>query len=358
MNPYEHPQPPAIPDARLRRRRSPIFILGIVQRSGTNYLNNLLLKHPDVRSPGIVWEDFYLAPADHLNAYAASLQPSWNANWTAQLQTALGPDAVLCHLGEGLLRLMESQYRYCIEAGTQAPPADQPVSLVTATPNTRHLDQFFRLFPDAAPLLIVRDGRAVVESGVRSFAWDYEEAMRMWTGSGQRILDFCQRPEHAERFLLTRYETLYLEPKNEMRRILDFLQLDSARFDFDVCDTLGVMGSSELKQGEAVSLHWKYVEKSKDFNPLARASHWPEALRQRFLHIAGPTMVALGYELSVSDMANRARWSGWNHAMDRLYAVELKLRHTLPGGAALIKRLRYRMLNAPKSDPTPATQAA
>jgi len=342
----------------LRRHRSPIFILGIVQRSGTNYLNNLLLKHPDVRSPGIVWEDFYLAPADHLNAYAASLQPSWNTHWTAQLQTALGPDAVLRHLGDGLIRLMESQYRHCVEIGKQAPPSGKPVSLVTATPNTRNLDQFFRLFPDAAPVLIVRDGRAVVESGVRSFGWDYEEAMRMWVGSGQRILDFCQRPEHVGRFLLTRYETLYLEPKNEMRRILDFLQLDSGRFDFDVCDTLGVMGSSDLKQGEAASLHWKYVDKPKDFNPLARASHWPESMRQRFLYIAGPTMAALGYELPDADRANRSRWSNWNHAMDWLYTAELKLRPTLPGAAALLKRLRYRMLNAPTTQATPATQAA
>jgi len=357
MNPLAPPQTPAIRDASLRRHRSPIFILGIVQRSGTNFLNNLLLKHPDVRSPGIVWEDFYLAPADHLNAYASSLQPSWDPSWTVQLQTALGPDAVLHYLGEGLIRLMEGQYRYCVEMGQQAPPSDGPISLVTATPHTRNLDQFFRLFPDAAPVLIVRDGRAVVESGVRSFGWDYEEAMRMWAGSGQRILDFCRRPEHAERYLLTRYETLYLEPKNEMRRILDFLKLDSGRFDFEVCDTLGVMGSSELKQGEAASLHWKYVEKSKDFNPLARASHWPEALRQRFLYVAGPTMAELGYELPAADMTNHSRWSSWNRAMDRLYALELKLRRTLPGSAALLKRLRYRMLNAPQTQPAPATHA-
>jgi hypothetical protein len=252
---------------------------------------------------------------------------------------------------------MEGQYRYCVEMGQQAPPSDGPISLVTATPHTRNLDQFFRLFPDAAPVLIVRDGRAVVESGVRSFGWDYEEAMRMWAGSGQRILDFCRRPEHAERYLLTRYETLYLEPKNEMRRILDFLKLDSGRFDFEVCDTLGVMGSSELKQGEAASLHWKYVEKSKDFNPLARASHWPEALRQRFLYVAGPTMAELGYELPAADMTNHSRWSSWNRAMDRLYALELKLRRTLPGSAALLKRLRYRMLNAPQTQPAPATHA-
>ncbi|MDP2028651.1 MAG: sulfotransferase [Thiobacillus sp.] len=357
MNPLEHPQPPAIQNADFRGQRNPIFILGIVQRSGTNYLNNLLLKHPDVRSPGIVWEDFYLAPADHLNTYATSLQPSWNTNWTARLQNALGPDAVLRHLGDGLIHLMESQYRYCVEAGTQAPPSGEPVSLVTATPNTRNLDQFFRLFPEAAPVLIVRDGRAVVESGVRSFGWDYEEAMRMWVGSGQRILDFCQCPEHAERFLLTRYETLYLEPKNEMHRILDFLKLDSGRFDFDVCDTLGVMGSSDLKQDGTESLHWKYVDKPKSFNPLARASHWPEAMRQRFLYIAGPTMAALGYELPEADMANRPRWSRWNHVLDILYTLELKLRRRFPGSAALVKRVRYQMLKAPTPHPNSAHQA-
>lgn len=351
------PQPPIIQDADFQRHQSPIFILGIVQRSGTNYLNNLLLKHPDVRSPGIVWEDFYLAPADHLNAYANSLQPSWSTDWSAQLQAALGPDAVLRHLGDGLIRLMESQYRYCVEAGTQEPPSGQPISLVTATPNTRNLDQFLRIFPDAAPLLIVRDGRAVVESGVRSFDWDYEEAMRMWARSGQRILDFCGHPEHAGRYLLTRFETLFLEPKDEMRRILDFLKLDGDRFDFNVCDTLGVMGSSDLKQSGSASLHWKYVDKPKGFNPLARASHWPEAMRQRFLYIAGATMTALGYELSDTDVENSPRWSNWNDAMDTLYSVELKLRRTFPGSAVLLKRLRYRMLRVPKVQPDAAKLA-
>jgi len=339
-----------------REQRSPIFILGIVQRSGTNYLNNLLLKHPDVRSPGIVWEDFYLAPADYLNAYAASLELRWNNNWTMQLQAALGPGAVLRHLGDGLIRLMESQYRHCVETGKQAPPSGEPISLVTATPNTRNLDQFFKLFPDTAPLLIVRDGRAVVESGVRSFNWDYEEAMRMWVDSGQRILDFCNQPEHVGRYLLTRYETLYLDTRNEMRRILDFLKLDCGRFDFDACNTLGVMGSSELKQAEGASLHWKYVEKPKDFNPLARASNWSEPLRQRYLYLADQTMVALGYELPAMDVENRSRWTRWNHAMDWFYAMELRLRRPLPSAAALLKRLRYNMLTVPKSPSAPTTQ--
>ncbi len=334
--------------------RSPIFILGIVQRSGTNFLNNLVLLHPDVRSPGIVWEDFYLAPADRLSDYAAALQPSWNSGWREKLGQALGEDTVMRHLGDALIRLMEDQYRHCVAAGTQRAAEASAVALVTATPNTRNLDQFFRLFPAAAPLLIVRDGRATVESGVRSFGWDYEEAIRAWVASGQRILDFCANPEHGGRYLLTRYERLFLDPKTEMQRILEFLKLEPANYDFEACAKLGLMGSSELKQNGASTLHWKYVDKPKHFNPLARASEWTEPMRQRFYYLAGPTMTALGYELEAADRALAPQRAAWNRWMDWLYALELRLRRSFPPGAAWLKRLRYRLLKAPVTiTPTP-----
>ena len=45
----------------------PIFILGIMPRSGTNFLHQLITLHPAcVSSP--VWEDFLIYPAPLLDA--------------------------------------------------------------------------------------------------------------------------------------------------------------------------------------------------------------------------------------------------------------------------------------------------
>lgn len=325
-----------------QRKRSPIFIIGILQRSGTNYLNNLLLLHPDVRSPGAVWEDFYLAPAEHLQTYIAELKKRWNPNWVDKLDKLLGPDALPRHLGGGLLALMENQFRGVVESGAQITP-NKPVWLVTATPNTRNLDQFFQLFPDAAPIIIVRDGPATVESGVRSFGWDYEEAMRMWAESARRITQFCRHPENAGRYLLVEYEKLHQYPDNEMRRIIGFLGLDADVFDFEACKNLGLMGSSELKSGGASRIHWKYVDKPKEFNPLTRAGHWPVALQRRFSYLAGTAMTELGYTSTANDtLAGQGQIS--NRILDLLYGLEIKLRRNFPGTSRLLKECRYLLL--------------
>jgi len=190
-------------------KQHPIFVLGILQRSGTNYLNNLLLQHPDVKPPGLVWEDFFLAHGDLLAGYMESVQRRWAPQWTEGVGAELGPKALLRHMGNGLVDFMEAQYRNRLAKGVYSAPDRTPVNLVTATPSVRNLHLFFDLFPNAAPIIIVRDGRALVESGVRSFGWNYDEAMRMWAGGARRIQDFCGNPEHEGRFLLVRYEDLY-----------------------------------------------------------------------------------------------------------------------------------------------------
>ena len=57
--------------------KEPIFILGIMQRSGTNYLYNLLLLHPDCRDPAPVWEDYFVHHADLVSKFIKALSRQW-----------------------------------------------------------------------------------------------------------------------------------------------------------------------------------------------------------------------------------------------------------------------------------------
>jgi hypothetical protein len=53
------------------QRADPIFIHGVLPRSGTNFLWHLLLLHPDC-APAVlpVYEDLFLEHSDHLVAFA------------------------------------------------------------------------------------------------------------------------------------------------------------------------------------------------------------------------------------------------------------------------------------------------
>ena len=329
-------------------QQHPIFILGILQRSGTNYLNNLLLLHPEVQSPGLVWEDFFLAHADLLADYQQRVQRRWPLQWAEAIDTELGPQAMLQHLGNGLIDFMQTQYRNQLQKPVSTPPPDTPVTLVTATPSVRNLHLFFDLFPHAAPIIIVRDGRAVVESGVRSFGWNYDEAMRMWANGAQRIQDFCTKPEHQGRFLLVRYEDIYTGTREVMGTILDFLQLDRSRYDFAAAENLGIMGSSELMSSEG-RVHWKSVDKSAAFNPLARANQWGAALSSRFAWIADKNMAQMRYE-----MAHTERRPVWNRLLDRTQGLSIRLQPHAPAASAWLRSIGQRLLQVPTAPgPTP-----
>jgi hypothetical protein len=319
----------------------PIFVLGILQRSGTNYLNNLLLLHPDVKPPGIVWEDFFLRNAQHLAAYVESTESHWTATWKEGVALKLGGGALAMHLGAGLVQFMERQCQEsCKDIGRHA-EGKAITKLVTATPSVKNLAMFFALFPTGVPLIIVRDGRALVESGVRSFGWDYEEAMRMWVDGARSIREFSAATGNAGKYMLVRYENLYSRNREVMMAILKFVNLDPGRFDFDLAADLAVMGSSDVaRNGGSVS--WKNQEKRPDFDPLGRASRWSTPMRCRFNWIAAREMRALGYDVEAVPIR-----ANWNRVMDRLYGLEVRLKWS-PRIAALLRRWRLSMMQVPR----------
>ena len=62
----------------------PIFILGIMHRSGTNLLQDLLCLHPDCEPGGIIGEDGLIAKADPLIEYVNYLYKFWDSCWHIQ----------------------------------------------------------------------------------------------------------------------------------------------------------------------------------------------------------------------------------------------------------------------------------
>src|SRR5271157_117596 len=87
----------------------PIFIAGILPRSGTNFLYQLLSLHPDCQVARVIWEDFLLAHADLIVRYAETVQQHWGRTWAVQKRLGQ-PVRALCRcVGKGLISFLQLQ---------------------------------------------------------------------------------------------------------------------------------------------------------------------------------------------------------------------------------------------------------
>jgi hypothetical protein len=258
-----------------------VFILGIAHRSGTNFLSDLLTRHPDCERVRTIWEDFLVANADRLQDFASAVAACWNRNWDpegkAQLELAE-------HLGRACLEFLTSKTKEVVN--------DLPKYLVTKTPSVSHL-RLVSLFPAAKAVVMVRDGRAVVESSVKSFGWDFETVAYDWARAADVILS---AQKAGTPFLLVRYEDLVINMKEELRRVFSFLDIAPEVYDFEEAAALPVRGSSTLKADNG-SVRWSTMEKPTDFNPLERWKDWTASKHRLFNSIAGSQLGDFGYEV-------------------------------------------------------------
>jgi hypothetical protein len=263
-------------------RERVIFIRGVMVRSGTNFLRDLLLLHPDCdRARPPVWEDFALHHASLLRKYAWATAAHWSPSWPLDRDQTV--QAMIQTLGDGLLSFLVG------EAVTE--------KVAAKTPSTVGLENAIDLFPQAPLLLLVRDGRSVVESAVRSFGWTFERATQHWTAGAKAVVDFDERhhDDRGARYRVVRYESLLDDMVAQLTSLLEFCGLDPSQFDFDAAVALPVRGSSTFGSLPGCP-HWAPVEKDPSFDPRARWQGWSTDQHERFDWVAGSTMAALGYE--------------------------------------------------------------
>ena len=277
----------------------PIFIAGVSQRSGTNFLYDLIRLHPNCGGPGTNWEDSSLSQAEWLVGYVEPVAAGWRRHGAEP-----GVEGLLYEqLGNGIVSVLASQI--------------DKQRLITKAPSVRNINHFFKLFPRAYLLILVRDGRAVVESRVKSFGENYETAIRIWANGADHILRFNQmaRTSHLN-YLTVKYEDLFNNPKDELTRIFAFVGLDRDKYDFDAAITLPVRGSSVFRGKREKEFHWDPLEKTAGFNPVGRWNNWSRSTHERFNWIAGQKLVGLGYEAKKFGTDAKLFWSLWNKALD------------------------------------------
>lgn len=289
----------------------PIFILGILPRSGTNLLSRLLQLHPDCEVPDPIREDWSLEAADLLIEYTRATYEHWAREPRWGVYEALEGE-LLRSLGGGLLSLLTS--------------LAQERRLVTKTPSVKNLPIFFDLFPEAYLLILVRDGRDVVESATRSFGRDSDEVAYMWAEAARTIRAFDQAHKgDVPRHMVVRYEDLVQDMERTMSRVFGFVGLDTAAYDFERAEHLPVYGSSTFRGG-ADHVHWEPVTKTGDFKPVRRWANWSRRQHERFNATAGDLLSVFGYEPRVfSD--RRWLWNLYSRGADWALSRRIRSRH-------------------------------
>jgi protein-tyrosine sulfotransferase len=276
-------------------RSGDVFVHGVLPRSGTNYLARALRCHPALSaSPRRIWEFPHLRNSDPLVTYARAMA-------RAPKLPGLEEDDVLALVGDAWL-----------EWASAGIPAGQRI--VLKEPSVRNLDRFPRFFPRSQLIVLMRDGRDIACSSLRTsfakppgfhilhprtyrraFRGPIEELASRWRDASRGVRAFLETPEAAERARVVRFEDLVREPEAQIRGILEFLHLPHEDFAWSALAAIGVRGSSFVGE-PAEGLDWSGEEAaSEGFDPVGRWRSWTRSEARRFHAVAAEELAHWGY---------------------------------------------------------------
>lgn len=275
----------------------PAFIVG-APRSGTTWLQRMLLHHP--KTCGGQESHWFV----HLDAIARE----------SRRKLAMPrPHGVLCHLDEDAFRSMLR--RTWIEVATPSIlAAPEATLLVEKSPDhVRHLDLIDELLPESRVIHLLRHPEAVVASLLAASRTDWgrpwaprsvDAAAKVWIDSV--IAAESSRDRFGSgRFASIRHDDLVRSPRETLRRVLDFLELEAD--DEIVTGTIAANTLEEARRGGGTTIALRGaaghrpLEEPRGFHADrdARGLTWRE--RRRCRRLTGDLACRLGL-----DRANEA----------------------------------------------------
>jgi len=257
-----------------------LFILGILQRCGSNYLYNILIRHRDAEPCAQPGEDFIMYTSDGIFESAAAIKHRWHRSWIGERRNFFYK-RYLQAIGKGILN-----YYLC-------PDNIKNKLVITKTPFSNNIANFRSIFPDVRLIILIRNGKNLIESGVRTFGWNYENAFHNYAESANRILEFLNSEKNHKLTLLLKYEDVFTHFGPTIQKLCRFLDLDPDGFNMHQIENLPVIGSSEHMTKK--KKNWDPVDDKTGFNPIKRSSEWNPELHEKFDRICGGWHKKLGY---------------------------------------------------------------
>jgi hypothetical protein len=256
-----------------------IFIVGVMPRSGTVHVGELLRLHPDIFAyPNELWEIPFLSQVPGIRAVGDGFIGGYRQN------------ADRMHAGDFLPLFGAALIAYLRSFGGDGR------RILDKEPRANHLGRFPLVFPCEQLLLLLRDGRDVVQSTIRTWPGvRFEDACARWQLSARAMLDYHARfGDLAPACWLTRFETALADPAAFVREACSRFGLDATRYPFERQSAVDVIGSSTISQAGQVD--WsKHVAPPADFKPGGAWRDWSTTQLRTFKRVAGATLVDAGY---------------------------------------------------------------
>jgi len=261
-----------------------IFIHGVLPRSGTNYLANLFARHPDIYPHPQRFSEF---PLLSITDKVIHLQNDFARVYRRNAEVLKPLEFNAC-LNSGLLKYLQDL------VGLNK-------TMLFKFPGVHYVDLFRALFPNDYLILLLRDGRDVVESSLKTFQQGifrkrFSQYCREWHYAAKTILKYrLDGFATNARTLVVRYEDLFSDPETTMREILRKTGMELDKYDFTNLGNMPIRGSSDLEE-QPGGVHWEPMEPHGQFNPVKRWKDWSKYRKRKFKAIAGDTLIAAGYE--------------------------------------------------------------
>jgi protein-tyrosine sulfotransferase len=265
-------------EIRGQDRPPAIFIHGMLQRSGTNFIGEILRLYDDINAyPNGIYELPFLQTTGELIAAQERFFGAYQRN-----RESIGENDLLALFGASLMAYLHG----LTEPGQR---------LLMKVPDVQYLSYFFTMFPFENLLILIRDGRDLVNSTVKTWPnRDFSEICRLWDQTARLIMTFEKECRQFKRqFMVVRFEDAVENPERFARKVGDHFQLDENRFQSEKIKDLPVKGSSSLKKNGEMT--WKPMAKPEGFNPVGRWRDWPDRDKEIFKKNCGQALMDLGY---------------------------------------------------------------
>jgi protein-tyrosine sulfotransferase len=265
--------------ARGEGRRPAIFIQGIMPRSGTVYIGELLRLHPCIYAfPNQIWEFPALALSNDLNKLQSKFLSSYRFN-----QDKFEENDFVVLFGAAFMAYLH-----------QSIPVDQ--RLLIKMPSVQYLNYFPAMFPHENLIILLRDGRDLVHSTLRTWKQlNFVQVCLRWNRSARIILTTVKQLESCgeTEYLLVKYEDALEKPEGFIPEVCRRFGLNESEYPYERIQAIRVIGSSKLEKKGGV--RWRHLDRPKDFRPLEYWKDWSPIRKVVFKAIAGKSLIELGY---------------------------------------------------------------
>ncbi len=273
---------------------SVIYVCSPTQRSGTNYLANVLRLSNEIYIPegeDLPSEHFFVSYGSDLSRYIKKTLSYWG-KWVKDPLTITGYHSKLLSLfGDGIVRFFVQD-------------AVDGKRLLLRTPDAGGLEFFFHLFPAGHIVCIVRDGRDTVDSFLRSFSgdWAFRKFCKRWASRIDYVYDLKETLDQrglGERLILVSYEEINIDPEEPVKNLLESLHLSNEKYQWDKLSKIPVLGSStQYKDKSGQGDFWKPGEKVDASKFSQKWLNWSPRKKRIFKSLAGAQLIRAGYEVN------------------------------------------------------------